>query len=168
MAKAWGEDKRAMEALTELHIRHSMANYIQRWITTPGRWGGDDFSGLDCSGAIHETLQAYGLERRGYDCTANDLFRSLEDNIVKGMPREGDLVFWLDLDGDYATHVEMIVEVIGDHIFTCGASGVSKKTGYQKSEDEARRDAIRDNAYVMRNKIDYRGTNYKIVSPFKE
>lgn len=152
----------------EMGIRHSMAEYIQRWIGVPYRYGGDDFSGFDCSGIIHEVLQAFGLEHRGFDCTAHDLFMSLKDNIVVGMPRMGDLVFWLDLDGDYATHVEMIVEITANHIFTCGASGGGQKTGYQKPEDEARRDAIRDNAYIKRNEIDYRGKNYKIASPFKE
>lgn len=143
-----------------------MADYMQRWITTPGKWGGDDFSGWDCSGIIHEVLQAYGLEKRGYDSTANDIYISLKDEIVIGMPKLGDLVFWFK-EG-MAVHVEMIVEIIGGQIFTCGASGVRSTTGYQKIENEAREDAIRDNAYVKRNDIDYRGSNYKIVDPFKE
>lgn len=153
-------------SLNELAIRQSMADYIQRWISTPGRWGGDDFSGFDCNGIIHEVLQAYGLEKRGYDSTAHNLFIKLKNKEILGMPRLGDLVFWFD-EG-VAIHVEMIVEIILDHIFTCGASGVRSTTGYQKPEDEARKDAIRDNAYIKRNEINYRGTNYKIFDPFKE
>ena len=55
-------------------VREKMAWYISKWIGKPYIWGGDDFSGFDCSGLIHEALQAAGLENRGYDCTANELY----------------------------------------------------------------------------------------------
>ena len=151
----WG----TMTPEEEQTIRHSMAEYIQRWITIPGKWGGDDFSGLDCSGIIHEVFQAYGLEKRGFDCTANDLFERLYPNVTYGMPRIGDLVFWFH--NHRAIHVEMVVEIINDRIFTCGASGV-------RSTTKTREDAILHNAYIKRNEIHYRTEDYKIINPFKE
>ena len=44
-------------------LRTSAVDYIKRFIGRPYSWGGDDpMSGFDCSGLIHETLQAVGLE----------------------------------------------------------------------------------------------------------
>jgi len=143
----------------ELTLRHEMADYLAAWIGTPGEWGGDDFASMDCSGTIHEVLQAHGLEKRGFDCTAHELYLRHEDQEIDGMPQRGDLVFWFK--NGVAIHVEMVYSVVSpEWIFTIGASGV-------RSTTKTRADAILHNAYVKKNPIDYRGANYKIVDLFK-
>ena len=143
----------------ELTLRHEMVDYLFAWIGTFGSWGGDDPSGLDCSGTIHEVLQAHGLEPRGFDCTAHMLYLRHEHQEIDGMPQRGDLVFWFT-DGK-ATHVEMVYSVVSpEWIFTIVATGV-------RSTTKTRDDAILHNAYVKKNLIDYRGTDYKIVDLFK-
>lgn len=135
------------------------ANHIKLWLGIPYKWGGDDFSGFDCSGIIHEVLQAYGVEKRGFDSTAHDLYLIHKDNKIELQWRShpGCLVFWFN--NGKAIHVEMVVEVVSDHIFVIGASGGGRDT---KTKDKA----IERNAYIKQNKINYRGDNYKIVDPF--
>ena len=135
-------------------VREKAAWYICQWIGTPGGWGGDDFSAYDCNGAVHEALQGVGLEPRGFDCTAHDLYlrHPIESHVPEGYA--GCLVFWFS--GRKAIHVEMMI----DKDFVVGASGVSRKT-------ITREDAIRDNAYVKMNALGYRGNNFKIIDPTK-
>lgn len=142
-------------------IRFAAAHYCESWIGTFYKWGGDDPSGFDCNGAIHEVLQAYGVEKRSFDCTANQLYLDNKDKKLKEnrQPYPGCLVFWFR-DGK-AIHVEMITEVIDKLIFTTGASGGGSQTRTQS-------DAIQHNAYIKKNLITYRGENYKIVDPFIE
>ena len=143
----------------ELTLRHEMVDYLFAWIGTLGSWGGDDPSGMDCSGIIHEVLQAHGLEKRGFDCTAHEIYLRHEDQVIEGMPQRGDLVFWFK--NGVAEHVEMVYSVVSpDLIFVIGASGV-------RSATKTRDDAILHNVYVKKNPIDYRGVNYKIVDLFK-
>ena len=143
----------------ELTLRHEMVDYLAAWIGTPYTWGGDDFSGFDCSGLIHEVLQAHGLEDRGWDSNAHGLYLIHKQNKIEGMPQPGDLVFWFT-DGK-AKHVEMVYSVIPGFIFVIGASGGGSKT-------QTRNDAILHNAYVKKNLIDYRNPQpYKIVDLFR-
>ena len=67
--------------------------YAEQWIGTPYIWGGDDFSGFDCSGYIVEVLQGIGWISRKEDYTADGLYRKYKENkIIQPMP--GALVFW--------------------------------------------------------------------------
>jgi hypothetical protein len=144
-------------ALRKDYIAYSVASYCEKWIGTFYGWGGDDPSAFDCSGLIHEALQAYGIEKRGYDSTAHQMYLNLKHNMIKTKPRPGCLVFWFR--NGKAIHVEMVTEVIYDNVYVTGASGGGSKT-------KTREDAIHQNAYVKKNEINYRGTTYKVVDPF--
>ena len=147
---------------SDLHL--SASRYCELWIGTFYKWGGDDPSGFDCSGIIHEVLQAFGYEKRGFDCKAHDLYLRFKDNKVEDNYFEGCLVFWF-VDGK-AIHVEMITEKVfiengKSLVITTGASGGGSKT-------TSKENAILHNAYIKKNVIDYRGLNFKVVDPFKK
>ena len=158
----------SLNSLTESQItelRHFAVEYLLSWRGTPYRYGGDDFSGFDCSGIIHEVLQACGLEIRGFDCTADELYRMHSTKKVFSLPPLGSLVFWFR--NNIAEHVEMVTRVIHNYVFTTGASGGGKNTGFKKDEPEARKDAILHNAYVKTNEYLYRKQAFRIVDPFQ-
>ena len=112
--------------------------------------------GFDCSGLIHEVLQGVGLEHRGFDSTAANLYQQFKSKTInKGYT--GCLVFWwIWWQGEEKIiHVEMMI----DDLFCIGASGGGSKTN-------AVEDAIRDNAFIKMNPIDYRGEQHYICDPF--
>jgi len=142
-------------------LRSEAVRYILRWIGTPYKYSGDDFSGFDCNGLIHETLQSVGLEKPGYDCTANQIYLNFKDGRKVELtekhpyPPHGCLVFWFKGSGR-AYHVAMTI----NDFQICEAAGGDSDT---KTEE----DAIRDNAYVRVRRLNSRGENYKIIDPFK-
>jgi len=139
------------------YLRTTAAWYLQQFIGLLYKWGGNDpMEGFDCSGLIHEVLQAVGLEQRGFDCTADDLYRRFKPKTIdKGYA--GCLVFWhvLSHGREKVIHVEMMI----DDKFCIGASGGGSKT-------HAVEDAMRDNAFIKMNPINYRGIRYYICDPF--
>jgi cell wall-associated NlpC family hydrolase len=71
-----------------------MVNYACEFIKVPYIWGGDDFSGLDCSGFCQECLASVGWDLFG-DQTAQALYNllSLEWEAISVIKR-GSLVFF--------------------------------------------------------------------------
>ena len=112
-------------------------------------------AGFDCSGLIVEVLQGVGRLAHGRDYTAHDLWTIFKPfQVEKGY--RGCLVFWFNENGQ-AKHVEMMV----DNEFVIGASGGGSMT-------RTAEDAIKQNAFVKMRPLRYRGSNFKIVDPFKE
>jgi len=146
-----------LSIIKNLYIRSEMVDYIKWFIGKPYIWGGDDpVKGFDCSGLIHEVLQAHGLEKRGFDSTAHDLYCKL---LNQGLPKlatgyPGCLVFWFK--NGKAVHVAML---IGNE-FICHAGGGGSST---TSVDEA----AKQNAYIRKDEIGYRGLGavYVIIDP---
>lgn len=112
--------------------------YAEHFIGTPYRWGGDDPSGLDCSGYVVECLQAVGLMPRGSDATADTLSRMFPA-VSRDRVRPGCLVFFGKPGA--VTHVEIVCHVDNQAILTWGASGGGSKT-------LTTQDAWAQNAYV--------------------
>lgn len=108
--------------------------WLGRWYT----WGGDDPSGVDCSGLMVAALKAAGVLPRGGDWNANTLMGMFPEAI----PSVGCLVFWPSRDDpEVAGHVEMIVGLGRDSAWTIGASGGGRSV---RTID----DAIERNAFV--------------------
>ena len=133
--------------------RLSAAKHIYQFLNIPYIWGGAGVDGFDCSGLILEILQSLGTLSRNVDMTADHMYQ-----LFKNKPSEalaGCLVFWFNASGK-AIHVEMLINPFS----VIGASGGGSKTTSLKK-------AIKHNAFVKMNPIGYRGSNYKIVNPFK-
>jgi cell wall-associated NlpC family hydrolase len=136
-------------------LRTAALTYIQKWIGTPYKYGGDDFSGFDCSGLIVETLQSIGRISPFQDFTAHDLYLEFKNGHQVDIPYAGCLVFWFR-EGK-ARHVAMLINSL--QVIEAGGGG----TGTLTEED-----AIRHNAYVRIRRLNYRGDGYKIIDPFKD
>jgi len=141
--------------LRSAYLRTKAVEYLWTFLHIPYFWGGDDpMAGFDCSGLVIRILQAVGRLSRGFDTTADGLWKKYSRHEVrKGYA--GCLVFWFV--GDRAVHVEMMI----DDLHVIGASGGgSEITSLEK--------AILRNAFVQMNPVGYRKQAYRIVDPFRE
>jgi len=132
--------------------------YAWHWLGIPYGWGGQTWNQADCSGLIHELLQAVGIEKRGFDCTAHNLYVNFKANnqIIEINDRQaGDLIFWFN--NGKATHVGILIK--RDFVINAGGGGSKIKTI---------EDAIKHNAFVRIDPIEYNGDSYKICDPFKD
>ena len=124
-------------------------------LNTPYIWGGDDFSGFDCSGLAIEGLQAIGQFPSHADATADGLWhRFKSDEINK--PTEGCLLFWFNR-ATKAIHVAVAVDP--EHCITADGGG-SKITSIEE--------AIKQNAYIKVRRIDHRKIYPRIINIFQE
>lgn len=79
---------------------------IKSYLNKPYRWGGDDPSGIDCSGLIIEGLKAIGVLKEKEDFTAESLYHHLlklkESNQFQikeiSQPQKGALIFFQNDD----------------------------------------------------------------------
>jgi cell wall-associated NlpC family hydrolase len=116
--------------------------YGESFLGTWYKWGGDDPSGIDCSGLAVEICKAVGIVPRGkaWDATADtllNLFRKKGWEIHESDARGGCFVFWLN-DTGRAIHVEMVAK---HPQISIGASGGGSRV-------RSVQDAIRANAFV--------------------
>lgn len=150
-----------MSVLRAAYLRNKAVEYAWTFLHLPYVWGGDDFSGYDCSGFVHEILQAVGLESHGADSSASDLFERFKNREV-ACGYSGCLVFWFENDRPFplpqskAIHVMLMI----DDMLCLGAAGGGSKT-------DSIEDAIKQNAFIKVRPVNYRGQGYVIVDPFK-
>ena len=141
------------------HIRrYKVLKLAETLLWTPYKWGGDDPSGLDCSGFVVELFKSIGLLPYTGDWTANDLFArfGLHNN---DNPSEGDLIFWQNETGKIV-HVEILYNV--QLKLSIGAAG-----GGSSTLDEE--DAWEHNAYIRIRPYLNRGRPLAgIRNPYKE
>jgi len=104
-------------------------------LNEPYRWmGSDPLQGFDCSGFVIEGLKAAGILPREGDWTAAQLaarFPTVAPNAVG----PGCLVFWIR--GGTIGHVEVVYAVLGDTVFTIGASGGGSTTTSEQAAADA-------------------------------
>jgi len=93
-----------------------------RWVGTPYIWGGDDPSGIDCSGLVQECLKSIGKNPPGGDKTADGIYRAVRDYRRSGTPSKGALLFFGA--EDRITHTAIAV----DRTFMIEAGGGGSKT----------------------------------------
>ena len=99
------------------YVRAEAVEYLKAWIGKPYIWGGDDFSGFDCSGLTVENLQAHGLIDRGDDYAAEGLRQKYSPYVVSE-PYAGCLALFINSQ-NRASHVAMCM----DRSFIIHASG---------------------------------------------
>jgi hypothetical protein len=133
-------------------LKRSFIEYLKHFEGTPYIWGGDDFSGFDCSGLSVEVLKSIGLIARKADYTADGL-RKLFEKYVVPTPYEGCLVFFMRNGTAY--HIEIAI----NKYQTIGASGGS-------SSVKTVQDAIKQNAFIKRRPIP-QSLELVFIDPFK-
>lgn len=98
-----------------------------RWVGTPYVWGGDDPSGIDCSGLVQECLKSIGKNPPGGDKTADGIYRALCKHRCIGLADKGSLLFFGTQDR--ITHVAIAI----DKTFMIEAGGGGSKTKSEKA-----------------------------------
>jgi len=118
------------------------------------KFGGDDFSGIDCSGLVQEILMAAGIDPVG-DQTAQTLFNYFIDpkNGTSGEPRLGSLAFYGE------SHLKI------SHIAWCLTSYLMIEAGGGTSKTNTVQDAIDKNAFVRVRPIHRRKDLIAIINP---
>lgn len=99
---------------------------VQGFLSTPYKWGGDNPTGLDCSGLIVEAAQALKLIGEKEDRNAAGWYQHTTPLGGKA-PQPGDLLFWKDSTGK-VIHVEVFLDVVDGVAYSIGAAGGGSKT----------------------------------------
>lgn len=126
---------------------------LMAYLHAPYKWGGDDPTGIDCSGLVVDSLHACGMLKPKTDYTANGLWELYKGNRINGEAQEGDLLFWFV--GDRATHVAVALD---PHFCITADGGGSTTLDLD--------DAVKQNAFVKIRPIQHRNTEPKIVRIF--
>ena len=127
---------------------------VESHLNTPYLWGGDNFSGLDCSGLVVEGLKACGRIGSKEDYSADMLWCKYPHHRVN-KPKRGALIFWFN-DKGKATHVAIAV----NDFFCLTADGGGSKT-------KTVEDAIKQNAFIKIRPISHRKATPRYVYIFE-
>jgi len=135
--------------------------YLEKWLLVPYLWAGNDFSGMNCSGLVIEYLQSVGVLPHKYDGTADDLYNLFKNRIINnGLVYSGCLAFWFGFN-DQGKRIAVHVGVVIHDGLVISSTGGGEET-------DSEEDAIRHNAFVKMRPLNYRGSDYKVVDPFKK
>lgn len=126
---------------------------VDSFLNVPYRWGGDDPSGIDCSGLAVEGLRACGLMGANEDLSANGLWHKFA-NLEVPYPTRGALAFWF-LPNGKAIHVAICID--DEYCLTADGGGRHIKTTD---------DAIKHNAFVKILPISHRAQKPKFLFLF--
>lgn len=131
-------------------------DYAMSFLLKPYKWGGDDFSGIDCSGFVIELMQSCGQLPHKSDMTAQGLFNLFEAGkaIYSTASRFGSLVFY----GESVTRITHVAFALDQYRILEAGGGGSKVNSVE--------DAIKYNAFVRMRPIDYRDDRVAILKPF--
>jgi cell wall-associated NlpC family hydrolase len=132
----------------------NLVSSAMHFLNIPYLWGGDDFSGYDCSGLVQEILAMVGADPPG-DQTAQALFNhfSQEPNYVSRDPQAGAVVFF----GSNHKSIIHVGFMIDKYKMIEAAGGGSHIT--------STRDAVKFNAYVKIRPIKRRKDLLAILMP---
>ena len=139
---------RAKTAEVDLFIKCAF-----NWIGTPYIWGGDDKSGIDCSGLVQECLKSIGKNPPGGDKTADGIYRAMiEYRDTEHWPCKGSLLFFGK--EDRITHTAIAI----DSNFMIEAGGGNRYTTTVEK-------AIKRRAFVRMRPIKYRRDLRALILP---
>lgn len=124
-------------SVSEVHL---FVKCAIRWVGIPYRWGGDDPSGLDCSGLVQECLKSIGKNPPGGDKTADGIYRAMKNYRKSASPEKGSILFFGSEDKIVHTGIAI------DNKFMIEAGGGGSRT---KTVD----DAWAQNAWVRMRPI---------------
>lgn len=140
-----------------------LINTAMSYVNTPYKWGGDDPSGIDCSGLVQEILASIGEDPKG-DQTAQKLFEYFEKNgrvffnhfeTISDADSLGALAFY-GKNRDTIKHVGFIVGLNPLRMVEAGGGGRHIRTI---------KDAIKHNAYVRVRPVSSRKDLLAIIRP---
>ena len=126
-------------------------DYAHTFLGTPYLWGGDNSSGLDCSGYVIECLHGIGAVPSGFDTTANGLLKKYEKQESQ-QPTIGGLFFYMKDDKAY--HVGIC---IGSRLAWSASGGGDKTINIREAWDQ--------NAFIRQHKI--KSDNVRFVNLFE-
>lgn len=109
--------------LNDIDRRELFLSVLWSFQGTLYRWGGDDPSGVDCSGLMVEGLHAVGAIGMSVDLAANSIFTGFQ-KFYRAEPVRGAMAFWRRPGGKRMIHVEGCL----DAHYSIGARGGGSAT----------------------------------------
>lgn len=135
--------------------RYYFVKTAELYLGKPYIWGGDDFSGFDCSGLALECLYSAGIMKKTEgDFTADMLWNKFNVPFKVVHPSAGAMAFWFKEGKSY--HVAVCIS----DFFCVTADGGGSKTLTIE-------DAIKQNAFIKIRPINHRATAPMFVDVFK-